>query len=131
MSNALFLRQLQHLSTPILAISTFNGSPELASLLTLRAAIVFVLKTSRFYTRLLPAIAAENMIGDEVDEELERIARAGRVNCDLLASLRRPLLRASSLVRVFEPSKGVFSERRKGAVGSRQLGCESWTLSRL
>lgn len=129
MSNTLFLCQLQHLSTPILAISALNSSPELASLLALRAAIVFVLKTSRFYARLLPAIAADNMIGDEVDEDLERIARAGRVKCDLLANLRRPLM-ASSRVMVFEPCKEV-SGRSIGAIGLRPAECESWTLRRL
>ena len=79
MANAHFLRQLQHLSTPILAVSACNGSPELASLLSLRAALILVLRSSRFYSRLLPAIAADEAVGDEPDEEIGRMAREGRV----------------------------------------------------
>jgi hypothetical protein len=81
-----FIRHLQHLSMPIMAVSAFNGSPELASLLTLRAAIVFVLKTSRFYSRLVPAIAAEM----ERERELE-IERREQQQKDFLGHLRRPL----------------------------------------
>jgi hypothetical protein len=80
-----FIRHLQHLSMPIMAVSAFNGSPELASLLTLRAAIVFVLKTSRFYSRLVPAIAAEM----ERERELE-IERREQQQKDFLGRLRRP-----------------------------------------
>ena len=71
---------------PIMAVSAFNGSPELASLLTLRAAIVFVLKTSRFYSRLVPATAAEM----ERERELE-IERREQQQKDFLGHLRRPL----------------------------------------
>jgi hypothetical protein len=124
MANSHFLRHLQRLSMPILAISVFSGSPELASLLSLRAAIVFVLKTSRFYSRLLPAIAAET--GSEVEEEIERIAKAGRV--DLLGHLRRPLM--SSPRQAFEPC-AQMSGWSTGGVGFRQVGCDSWTLRRL
>ena len=72
---------------PIMAVSAFNGSPELASLLTLRAAIVFVLKTSRFYSRLVPAIAAEM----EREKELEIERREQQQKKDFLGRLRRPL----------------------------------------
>jgi hypothetical protein len=124
MANAHFVRQLQRLSMPILAVSACNGSPELASLLSLRAALVFVLKTSRFYARLLPAIAAE--AGKELDEEIERMAREGRV--DLLGHLRRPLMPSSS-----RPSQAcaAMSRQRTGGVGFREVGHDSWTLCRL
>jgi hypothetical protein len=82
-----FIRHLQHLSMPIMAVSAFNGSPELASLLSLRAAIVFVLKTSRFYSRLVPAIAAE--MEREREREIER--REQQQKKDFLGRLRRPL----------------------------------------
>ena len=82
-----FIRHLQHLSMPIMAVSAFNGSPELASLLSLRAAIVFVLKTSRFYSRLVPAIAAEM----ERERELEMERREQQQKKDFLGRLRRPL----------------------------------------
>ena len=72
---------------PIMAVSAFNGSPELASLLSLRAAIVFLLKTSRFYSRLVPAIAAEM----ERERELEIERREQQQKKDFLGRLRRPL----------------------------------------
>jgi hypothetical protein len=92
---------------PIMAVSAFNGSPELASLLSLRAAIVFVLKTSGFYSRLVPAIAAE--------VEMERREQQQK---DLLRRLRRPLQTRTTISR----------QRRGGGVRYREEWHGSWTL---
>jgi hypothetical protein len=108
-----FIRHLQHLSMPIMAVSAFNGSPELASLLTLRAAVVFVLKTSRLYSRLVPAIAAEI----EKERELER-ERKEQQQKDFLGRLRRPLQTRTAISR----------QRRGDGVGYREEWHGSWTL---
>ena len=111
-----FIRHLQHLSMPILAVSAFNGSPELASLLTLRAAIVFVLKTSRLYSRLVPAIAAEI----ERERELEMERKQQQQQKDFLGRLRRPLQTHTAISR----------QRRGDGVGYREEWHGSWTLRR-
>ena len=107
-----FIRHLQHLSMPIMAVSAFNGSPELASLLSLRAAIIFVLKTSRLYSRLVPAIAAE--IEREKELEMERREQQK----DFLGRLRRPLQTRIAISR----------QRRGDGVGYREEWHGSWTL---
>ena len=107
MANAQFIRHLQHLSMPILAVSAFNGSPELASLLSLRAAVIFVLRSSEFYAN--GDGDGEEMVveRDGTDAEIERLRREGRV--DFLRHLRRPLTTCSR--RPFgattQPSRGV------------------------
>jgi len=111
-----FIRHLQHLSMPIMAVSAFNGSPELASLLTLRAAIVFVLKTSRLYSRLVPAIAAEI----ERERELEMERKQQQQQKDFLGRLRRPLQTRTAISR----------QRRGDGVGCREEWHGSWTLRR-
>lgn len=92
----------------------------------LRVAVVFVLKSSRFYARLLPAIAAEMENG--ADEELERVARAGRVGCGVLGKHRR-LLRSSSRPG-FQPLTPTSRQRTAG-VGLQKEWHDSWTLARL
>src|SRR5271170_7781797 len=109
-----FIRHLQHLSVPIMAVSAFNGSPELASLLTLRAAIVFVLKTSRPYSRLVPAIEAEIERERELEREREQQQQ------DFLGRLRRPLQTRNTISR----------QRRGDRVGYREEWHGSWTLRR-
>jgi len=102
---------------PILAVSAFNGSPELASLLTLRAAIVFVLKTSRLYSRLVPAIAAEIERERELEREREQQQQQQK---DFLGRLRRPLQTHTAISR----------QRRGDGVGYREEWHGSWTLRR-
>jgi hypothetical protein len=111
-----FIRHLQHLSVPIMAVSAFNGSPELASLLSLRAAIVFVLKTSRLYSRLVPAIAAE--MEKERELERERKQQQQQQQKDFLGRLRRPLQTRTAISR----------QRRGDGVGYREEWHGSWTL---
>jgi hypothetical protein len=94
MANAHFIRHLQRLSMPTLAIAAVNGSPEVAALISLRAAIVCMLKTSRFYARVRPAVAEDEA---RLDEEMERVARQGRVVGDLLRDLQRSLTTRSRL----------------------------------
>lgn len=135
MANAHFIRHLQRLSMPILAIAAINGSPEVAALLSLRAAIVCMLKTSRFYARVLPTVAeAEDKA--RPDEEMERIAREGRV--DLLRGLRMPLTTTRSRLLGIKRETWITaaSSRRRGdavGFGVRREGRweDSWTLRQL
>ena len=115
---------------PILAVSACNGSPELASLLSLRAALILVLRSSAFYSRLLTAMAADAAVGDELDEEMGRVAREGRVG--FLEDGRR-----RQRVRYLRRSLGGTTPReslRKGGDGSgsgsgfRDEWHEPWTL---